>query len=113
MGFNSAFKGLRRAGNCQREKEKMRVVESGKSAAPKLARLLLAGPRVKLRCMKVWWWEVDCGVCTPEERSCEFGQNFCLEGSIMTKFCSGLERYILTKFLGGLHKKLPRGSWYH
>lgn len=54
----------------EREKEKMRRVESGKSAAPKFARLLLAGLRVKLRYMKkVWWWEVNCGVCTPEERS--------------------------------------------
>jgi hypothetical protein len=61
---------------------------------------------------------VDCRVYAPEERSWGFGRSFCLEGSIMTKFWSGLERYILVaKFLvlifGRSHEKLQRGSWYH
>jgi len=79
----------------------MRRVESGKCAALKVARLLLAGPRVIPRYMKkVCWWEIGCRVNTPEERRWEFGRSFCLEGSIMTKFWSGLERYILVvKFL--------------
>jgi hypothetical protein len=96
----------------------MRRVESGKCAALKAARLLLAGPRVKLRYTKVWWWEMGCRVNTPEERSWESGRRFCLEGSIMTKCWSGLERYILVaKFLVFIfersHKKLQRGSWCH
>jgi hypothetical protein len=48
--------------------------------------------------MAVRGWEVDCSVCSSRERL-RVGWRFCLVDSIVTKFWSGLERYIVAKIL--------------